>query len=636
MDHTADKAEFWYKAAVGEPIHARVVPYGKALQALYRPAHSLDRSHERIYDNPRLRQYGQALRALDRAGINAARLNVVKSVVNTVVSRLSKDRPMPSFVVDDADWSLKRKAKRYRKFILGEMNATGFDDCSREALRDGSIIGTGLTRIDDSGDGEKVFAERMLREEYMFDPREAKYGKPQQAMHVHRIAKAYLAELYPDSASEIWGAMPSQTRPQDDQEDNELTQVQNLADYIDVYEAWHLPYCTDGDDGRHALCIDGKTLLSEKWEEPRFPVAMFRYAKPLRGTWGRGLVQDLADLQHRVNCIVRDMQMNIQATSRGYYAVQEGMDIPVEQMTGWQPFKLKYKGSQAPVWTTPQSFNPAQMQALEMFIQKMYDLPGVSQAGATSKSALGAGASGAALDTQYDIDSERFAMEQAQYAAYRMEAAQLYLDAAKRVAKKRKSGEGRRKYVTTWNSGDSIERLEYDKVSLKSDQYRLQLEPVNFIPDTKAGKLSVVGQLTQAGVIPQWLSAALFDEPDLARANKINLAAFHNCERKMEELADADKPAPVPETYNDIDLELKMSVAYYNNAQAEYAPEEVCDRFRTYIELVKDQKKKSMPPPAPPMPGGMPGAAPGGPTMPGMAPALPPAMPPGAAMPMPQ
>ena len=156
----------------------------------------------------------------------------------------------------------------------------------------------------------------------------------------------------------------------------------------------------------------------------------------------------------------------------------------------------------------------------------------------------------------------------------------------------------------SWKKHDSLERLDYDKVSIDQEQYRLQIEPENFIPNTKAGKLSVVEQLSKAGVIPQWLVATLFDEPDLQQANAIILAAFRNCLRKMDDLADEDMPLPMPEPYNDLDLELKIVVAFYNRVQEERAPESIQERYRQYADLVTDAIKKKNGPPTP-----MPGAA---------------------------
>jgi hypothetical protein len=604
----------WYRLPVGAPVHDHVVAHGQALLTIDEPRHQRNRARERIYEGQALRRFGMARAYLERAGISVAELNATMTVIDTFVSRISKDRPMPEIMTDGADWDLKRRSRKYRQFLLGKMLETEFDDLSRSALDDGAKLGTGWTRIDDRDDD--VIAERMLDNEVLFDRRECKYGAPMTAITTRRIARDHLAELYPKFADEIKNAAPSRPRADDNDED-ETNSGTDLEDYVDVFEGVRLPGSKEAGTGRVALCIDTATLFSLEWHDPRFPWAMFRLRKPSRGLRGTGFVDQLAQLQHRVNCIVRDLQMNLAAFGRGYIAVNAANDIPAEMMSGWQPFKLKYNGAQPPQVTAPQPFNPAQLAALEFFVGQMFELTGVSRASATSQSALGAGASGVALDTQYDIDSDRFRMPQANYARYRLDAAQCYLDASARVARAREArkGEKRSWVATSWVNRDEIERLDYTEVSLEPSQYKLKIEPVGFIPTTRAGKLSVVEQLAKAGVIPQWLVPTLFDDPDLVQASRITLSAFRNCIRKMDLLADVKKEAPVPCGYNDLDLEEKIAVAYYNFVEDDGAPDEVLDRYDTYIKLVRaliaERDKGS-------------GAAAGALVAPGMVPPLPP------------
>jgi hypothetical protein len=622
VDQNADRR--WSRAKVDADVHTSMVGYAQLLLQKSESDHSKNRARERIYEGHELLNQRAAIVSLEAAGVGIAKLNASKSIVDTFVSRLTKDRPMPNFDTTDGDWALKRKAKKYRQFIVGEMLKTEFDDLSRDAVLDGAVLGNGFTRIDSDDD---VFAERIPVNEILYDKRECRYGKPQQAFRTYRIAKDYLAELYPKHKGAILRA-PASSRRKDDDGD----MMADLDDYVDLWEAWQLPATKDSGDGRHALCFDGGTLVFEEWHEPRFPWAHLRLFKPRTGLLGFGFIDQLASLQHRVNCIVRDLQLNIAATGRGFFAVNEANDIPTELLTGWQPFKLKFKGSQPPTWNAPQPFHQAQLSALEFFINKMYDLSGVSQANASSKSALGPGASGIALDTQYDIDSDRFRMPQSNYARYRLDAAQLYIDAAARVARRRESAKGeKRSYVqVSWKDRDAIEKLEYSKVELKEGQYCLKIEAVNFLPDTRAGKLAVVEQLAKAGVIEQWLVPTLFDEPDLVQANGIILAAFKNAMRKMDELADETLEMPIPEHMNDLDLELKLVTAYYNRAQDEKAPLAVQDRYYQYEALVRELIKVKQSTAA--LPDGS--VAPAGPMMPELAPAEGPL--PGGVPPMPQ
>jgi hypothetical protein len=606
-DQKSDRA--WSRAPVdATDRHEKLCDYADLLQRMADADHNKNRARERIYEGHELLNNRAAIVSLEAAGIGIAKLNASKAIIDTFVSRLSKDRPMPSFDTTDGDWQLKRRGQKYKQFVRGEMLATEFDDLSCEALLDGAVLGNGYTLID--GD-DGVFADRVPVNEILYDKRECRYGKPKQAVRVRRVAKDVLAELYPKHKEAIRRAAASARRKDDD-----FDMLSNLEDYTDVYEGWDLPATAGSDEGRHALVISTATLVFECWYEPRFPWSHLRLFKPRSGLMGWGFIDQLASLQHRVNCIVRDLQLNLAATGRGFFAVNEQNDIPTELLTGWQPFKLKFKGAQPPTWNAPLPFNQAQLNALEFFIRQMFDLTGVSQAAATSKSALGAGASGIALDTQYDIDSDRFRMPQRNYARFRLDSAQRYIDAAARVARRRKTAEGTKpKYVSvSWKNRDAIERLEYDKVVLEEGHYSLKIEAVNFLPDTRAGRLAVVEQLAKAGVIEQWLVPTLFEEPDLVQANGILLAAFKNAMRKMDELADPDLPMPIPEHMNDLDIELKLVVAYYNRVQEEKAPLEVQDRYYQYEALVRELIKMKTAQPA----GGL---APDGPIAPEMMPA---------------
>jgi hypothetical protein len=614
--------EHWWRLALGAPVHKRLVPYGHALLQREGNFHRKNLARERIYRGVALQQYRVALQHLERGGLGMARLNAIKAICDTFSSRISKDRPMAGVVTTGRDWSVKRKGQRFREFIVGQMIETEFDDLSRFAVDDATQLGNAFTRIDDNADA--LFAERIPINDLLFDRRECKYGMPQQAIRLRRMARAHLAELFPKHRDAIERAPASARRPDDSDIDGDGPHYGDLGEYVDTWEAWHPPTSKDEDgapsaDGRHVLCIDGDTdqatLVHEAWREPRFPWAMYQLMRPHRGIYADGFVDQLADLQHRINAIVRDIQMNLAATGRGFFIVNEANDVPVENLTGFQPFKLKIKGGEPPKWEAPQPFNAAQMAALDKFIDYAFRFSGVSQANAESRSALGAGASGVALNTQYDIDSDRFRQPQANYARYRLQAAQCYIDAAARVAWRRQNSKGARRawMAVSWRGKDAIEQLDFNKIQLKDADYRLRIEPVGFLPDTRAGKIEITEQLAKAGVIPQWFVPALFDEPDLVEANRIILAPFKNCLRKMDLLADENEDAPVPEQYNDLELELKIATSYYNWVQSEKAPPEIETRFRDYIDLVVYELKKKNPPAAEMNPAAMgvpPGAAP--------------------------
>jgi len=623
----------WYQAKLGEPCHDVLLPLVSQLLSNESNFHSKNIARVRVYRGLWDQQGGSrrtargsnsiftgALSVLSRLGMGTARLNVTKAVCDTFSSRLSKDRPMPSFVTDDSDWELKSKAKKFRQFIVGQMLETEFDDLSARALDDGTRIGFGFTAIDNSGDS--IFAERVHPNDIIFDRRECTYGTPQQAFRIRRVARDYAAELYPDAAEYLIHQAPSSVEREIDRYMQDGPTIGNLSDYVDIWSAWHLPSTTKSEDGRKAIICGSRTLDTIEWLEQRFPWSMFQLQDPDEGMYPTGFVDDLIEMQYRVNCIIRDLQLNLMATGRGHYVVNSANRIPVEMMNAMQPFELVYDGppGAAPQWTAPQPFNIAQLNACKQFIDWMFQMTGVSQANAESRSALGPGASGVALDTQYDIDSERFRRPQRKYARYRLHAGQGYLDASRRVARLRQQMKGaKRSWVaTTWKGRDAIQRLDYSAVELKEGSYRLAIEAVGFLPDTRAGKLSAVQQLAQAGVIPQWIVPMLFDEPDLSEANRIILAPIKLALKKMDILVELDQDPPMPEQYDDLDMELKITKAFYAWIRCENAPVEIQARFTDYLANLVEAIKLYQPPPPPQIP-----MSPAEPPIPGGIPAMP-------------
>jgi hypothetical protein len=114
-------------------------------------------------------------------------------------------------------------------------------------------------------------------------------------------------------------------------------------------------------------------------------------------------------------------------------------------------------------------------------------------------------------------------------------------------------------------------------------------------------------------------TAALFDEPDIARANRHLLGPYRCLERVMEMLTDPDEPlencTPTPYMLSPSpDLAKTMAIGELGNAFAEGADDEVQGRFRWFLKMLEGEAKKLTQPPAMPSMGA--GAGPGMP-MPG-------------------
>src|SRR5690606_1169572 len=145
-----------------------------------------------------------------------------------------------------------------------------------------------------------------------------------------------------------------------------------------------------------------------------------------------------------------------------------------------------------------------------------------------------------ALDNMMDIESDRFAEKELSYSNWRLTVARCIVTVNKVAAAKDDA-----KRVITWDDGKLLRSVDWKKVDLERDQFAYKLEPTNFIPETRAGKLATVNELSKAGVLSDpSMVASLFDEPDLARANRLQNSSFDVVQMLCDTAADLDEPMP--------------------------------------------------------------------------------------------
>lgn len=617
---------YWWRNPVSDKtqVHKEIVAHAKWLWQCHAPMRARDRIHARIYRSaPSMRsgEYAEALKHLAARGYSRTRLNVSKSITDTAVARLSRKRQMPSMVTDDSDWDFTEKARILTRFMKGKIQETDFDRMTPLCLRDACLRGTGLVKVV-CNFGE-IVPERTPKREILVDPRDARYGSPRQLHQVKRYAREVLAEMFPEHRERIRDAAPPMAHYYDD-DNPDVIMDGDESDQIEVYESWHLPSSPEADDGRHAICIDTATLCFDAWERPRFPFARVHWTPPDEGFWGYGLIEETASIQHQINQIVRDVQQNLEVTGKVIAFVRRGSNVVKNHIVGRGPMYVEFDGGVAPQFHVPEAVSPTQIQLLDKHIQWAFDMTGVSQMAAQSKNPLGAGASGVALNNFDDQQSERFSLVESGYGNFRLDAAELFVDAAYDAAKEREESKdkAKKKYFSTYTDKNTIEKIDWSKVDLSRDQFKVRLEGVNFLPDTRAGKLAAVEQLSAAGVIDREMSASGFDEPDIERINRLRNAPRDNIMRIMGVLADVNQPMPVLHPYIELKQALKIVVQFINYHESKNAKDNVLARFREYADLIKYQQKeaaKGEAPPAgamPPDPGGPPMGPPGGEMLP--------------------
>lgn len=612
----------------------KLVPYVRALEAKQRSRVLMDYFFRAVYEGRPFRSVGSATRDFGQLMKRTqARLPSTRSAVDTIVNRLIKRRAMPVMTATDADWSLKTRARRLSRYIRSSLSSAQFEAMAPQLLFDAAVVGTGCLQVCEARAG--VEFERVPREEIILEPRELRYNLPRQLHRKRRVSRWVLMAKFSDKASvrAIEAAEPA-----DRSLDRSLgdTGSDEDDDQVDVWESWRLPSAHDAEDGRHVICLDGATLADEEWCQDVFPFAFLNWFQPASGFWGSGIVEASLPLQVAADRTLSAILENADAVSGLHVFIRRGSQVPKGHLGGAGPRAVEYDGAIPPQFVAPSPFNAAQFQLLQWLDSQVHEKAGASLAAAASKSPLGMNASGVALDNMMDIESDRFGEKELAYGHFRLSVAQCIIAVNKHAA----SNAGDEKRVISWDDKDVLRSIDWDKVDLERDQFSYRLEAANFLPETRAGKLSAIAELSKAGVFTDPnVIASLFDEPDLERANRLRNAGTDAIERMLEAAEDPDVDPPTPDVHLDLAQAQEMGKQYYRRLLANNAPEEVLSRVRDFVEMCKaiaDRGATAAPPGPPavdPMAGGLPPdpmavpmAAPGAPPM---------GMPGGMPMPMP-
>lgn len=584
----------------------------------------LDKIHEAIYSGRPIAAAGRASSAQFLAFSRSAPaiINVTQAKVDAVTSRLAKRRPFPCISADDSSWTERRFAKRATRVMRSRLGMTDVERMRPNVLRDGVMKGTGVTKVY-AQDGD-VQLERVPRHEILVPPFEARYGTPRQKFHLKSYPVEVLLDAYRDKADRE--AIESAIERDSEEwlyRQEYLGDDTAEAEHALVAEAWHLPSSRKAEDGRHVIAVRGRVLLDEPWTRPRFPLAYCHWSAPVSGFWGRGLVETLAGPQAKINDLGRDIQEALFYASQLVIFSPRGANINKEHLRGRHPRVVEYDGA-LPSYVAPLPVSPQIFQFLDWLINMCDDLSGLSRDYQSGRTSLGANASGKAMDTHYDIQSDRFALQELAYALFAVDLGSLMIDTAREIAEEDRAN------AALW-----IKDLPWRKVDVDAGNYHLKLEPVNFLPDSRAGKLSTVMEMAQAGLITDPMAVLdLFDEPDIAAGNRIALGPIHAIQASLEGLDDTE--TPIQDILPDPQWHLEMALAFYkgayNEATAGRAPDKILERYRYAIKWTDNLIKESQAAQAPA--GGLAAPPPGGPPVPG-APPPPEAgmLPPGAAAP---
>jgi len=626
MDNRKD-ANFWWKSKLGSQIHDTINGYVEHLRDVSLGDRNKDAVHSVLYHNDQVFSgpYASALRIMSARGFSAVRLNISKNIVDTLTAKISKNHPSIKIATDGADWSSRLKGRKMGKFINAKLDITEFKRIAPQIFRDCLIRGTGIVKI--TSENGELCPERVSKDDLLIDPLEARYGKPRQMHQVYIIAREVLIDMFPEDTKDI---MAASSHNEDDSGYMMNSEINN-SNMIRVVESWHLPSGPDAGDGRHAICIQNKTLLHDTWDRDTFPFAFIHWSAPDKGFWGTGLIEELAPIQWEIDNTIQTIGDSLQVGGKLKVFIPRGSKInPQHLKSNKIGTFIEYSG-QLPHFVTPEPVSEQVFRYLDLLFNKASQISGVSEMSSQSKIPSRLGDSKPAIQAIYDIETERFSPQAMAYGDFYLDVAAQFLHTFKELH------ENDSEYSGKWVDKDTVECIKWSEVDMDKDQYKLKVELLNKLPDTRAGKLATIKELTEIGLLPQQLLGTALQSPDLEKIYSIINAAHDNIQWVIGQLEDVDADFPEPEPYQDLQLGINLVKATYNENMAIGAPEEVQERLQEWIQnaasVLKIAKGAQGPQTAPGAqapskgvvaPGAMPPGAGPEPLPPGPIPGLPP------------
>lgn len=516
---------------------------------------------------------------------NRPTFNLVSSVVDTLVSRLTQNRPVPVFLTDNSDYKERNLAKKLNNFILGEFYQTKAYEVGEYILTDALVEGTGCLKVYETQD-KKVGIERVLLTELFVDLQESAFGDPRRMYQVKLMDRAVLESTFPKAKKIAEKAIRSTI-------DSSAQTSQSVADLVMVVEGWALPSGEGTGDGKHTIACSAGELFSEPWDKKTFPFVFLHHHKRQLGFWSQGVAESLMGTQLELNSLLDTISKAIKLVGVPRVFVEEG------SKTNKAAFNNKI-GVIIPFRGTKPSYEVAPCVPQEMYQERQriidfgYQSEGLSMMSATSQKPAGLN-SGEAQRVYNDTNSERFAALERRYTNFYVDLAYQLIDKAMDIAKR--EGE----YQTVFmDRRKGTKQIDLPNLSLLKDPFVIQAYTESSLPKDPAGRMEKVVEMIQSNMITIQEGRRLLDYPDLGQSETLANAADERIYCYLDEIVESGKYTQ-PDQFMPLGKAEEIVTQYINLYACCKLEESKMNQLRQWFTQIGDVKAAAVPPP-PPMP----------------------------------
>lgn len=598
-------AELWWKIDERDAHRAaqKLYDIGKDLRAQGQSRRQMNLINARLYSNFDLagfgaRDYSRALIASLFPGTLPTRIafNVIASCIDSLNSKIGKNKPRPMFLTDGQSWKMQQKARKLTRFTDGLFYETKVHEEAKSTRLDAYIFGTGAMQVFKNAKG-RLAVERVFIDELYVDDADGIYGRPTQLLR-NKVMDRHLAlEQFGDTPEREKIIMEADTSV-------ENKPLRGNGDLVEIWEGWKLPDAK-GKGGRHMLTMNGKCIFDEPWKLDKFPFVFRRYRRRVRGFWGQGISEMLTGLQVELNRLVRSISEQLRRRGKGrIFAPLNSID-PAQLDNSISPIVF-FKGGVPPITDNNNAVSAEEFMQVKELYARAFQEVGISELSAQSKKPAGLDAA-VAMREFNDIETERFALDAQADERFFMDFAELALD----LVREDPSG-----YKVKLPNKRFVIEIDWNDIDLQRDAYTMQMFPVSSLPGTPSARLQRVEELRAGGYIDMPTAKRLLDFPDITMEEELSNAAADDADACISQILDEATPKRVQlEPYQDVGLLLSRAQAAYLFAKHHGAEDDRLDMLRELIDACAAKKDQLMQAQAAMVAPPPPGAAPGGPNI---------------------
>ena len=302
--------------------------------------------------------------------------NVIASCIDSLTSQMSSKITRPYISGINTTFNERQILQQAQQFFDIFIDRENLNEVVTEAFRDSCIFGNGFIFID--GRNKRVM--KALPWQVIYRPAERTYGKITRVLYERKDFPATLLPYKTD------------------------------VDYVN----YSIYYDINAHTEAHIVNNEIKEILP--YNAPEVPFIQLDYTNPVYGRDATSVCDLLYGIQMKIHDLFETFSEASRKNPAQVFFMPKGSDMKITSLTNRVGQVLQYnpiEGVSNPIESyTPNFLGDQYIQAIQMLKNDAYELTGVSKLSAQSMNPLGDNASGKALQTMNDVESERFEVQQ--------------------------------------------------------------------------------------------------------------------------------------------------------------------------------------------------------------------------------